>query len=167
MDVRHWDLNQVWIKATTTRTWYVQTWIESARERAVRFIAYIYTDPKEWSVRLNMLSEAMQIIFLVTSLAAILPIATGMCVLNLVYFRYFLRNLTVDDWFVYDLKKKIFLESIIPSYSFVLLVSQVYPNWPNNPRLETKYSGSVIMNFLHQMKHRLRCVTAHATSWYP
>ena len=103
MDVRHWDLNQVWIKATTIRTWYVQTWIESARERAVRFIAYIYTDPKEWSVRLNMLSEAMQIIFLVTSLAAILPIATGMCVLNLVYFRYFLRSLTVDDWFVYDL----------------------------------------------------------------
>ena len=56
-------------------------------------------------MRLNMLSEAMQIIFLVTSLAAILPIATGMCVLNLVYFRYFLRNLTVDE--------KIFLESII------------------------------------------------------
>lgn len=48
-------------------------------------------------MRLNMLSEAMQIIFLVTALAAILPIATGMCVLNLVYFRYFLRNLTVDD----------------------------------------------------------------------
>lgn len=71
-------------------------------------------------MRLNMLSEAMQIIFLVTSLAAILPIATGMYVLNLVYFRYFLRNLTVDE--------KIFLESIIPSYSFVLLVSQVYPN---------------------------------------
>ena len=71
-------------------------------------------------MRLNMLSEAMQIIFLVTSLAAILPIATGMCVLYLVYFRYFLRNLTVDE--------KIFLESIIPSYSFVLLVSQVYPN---------------------------------------
>ena len=71
-------------------------------------------------MRFNKLSEAMQIIFLVTSLAAILPIATGMCVLNLVYFRYFLRNLTVD--------KKIFLESTIPSYSFVLLVSQVYPN---------------------------------------
>lgn len=71
-------------------------------------------------MRLNMLSEAMQIIFSVTSLAAILPIATGMCVLNLVYFRYFLRNLTVDE--------KIFLESTIPSYSFVLLVSQVYPN---------------------------------------
>lgn len=71
-------------------------------------------------MRLNMLSEAMQIIFLVTSLAAILPIATGMCVLNPVYFRYFLRNLTVDV--------KIFLESSIPSYSFVLLVSQVYPN---------------------------------------
>ena len=48
-------------------------------------------------MRLNMLSEAMQIIFSVTSLAAILPMATGMCMLNLVYFRYFLRNLTVND----------------------------------------------------------------------
>lgn len=168
MDVRHWDLNQVWIKATTIRTWYVQTWIESARERAVRFIAYIYIYWPKGVVCATQYAEWSHANYFLGDLLGCHSANSNryVCVKSCVFSLFFTQS---DSRWLICLRfvKKIFLESIIPSYSFVLLVSQVYPNWPNNPRLETKYSGSVIMNFLHQMKHRLRCVTAHATSWNP